>query len=304
VVDEDDDERRLEAYFAERRHLVDAALRAALPAPERWPATLFAAMEWALWGGGKRLRPVMTMAAFEAVGGHRDRPYEAVLPAACALEMLHTYSLVHDDLPAMDDDRMRRGRETVHVRFGEGAAILAGDALLTEAFRLILDPGAYGGFFDGERAARAGLQLARAAGWRGMVGGQSLDLGLEQPIATEADLTFLHRRKTGDLFRFAAWVGGLFGGASEGVLTALAAYGETVGLAFQVWDDVLDAMQDQGPRAADAQETPSFPATLGLDGSHQRAEALADRAIGTLSGFGDDAEPLRRIARYAVSRRV
>lgn len=297
-----DDQARLQAYLGEKRHLVDAALETFLPAPARWPKTLHSAMSWSLFGGGKRIRPVLALAAFEAVGGHHDRPFEAVLPAACAVEMLHTYSLIHDDLPAMDDDDERRGRAANHIQFGEGAAILAGDALLTQAFRVALDPAGYSGTADSTLLTQVGMKLAHAGGWLGMVGGQSLDLGMETPVKTEADLAFLHRRKTGELFRFSTWCGALLGRAPESAVTALGDYGETLGLAFQVVDDVLDALEDQTERAEDAAETPSFPALIGIDASRRMAEELMERALELLAPFGDEADPLRRLAWFTVHR--
>ena len=296
------DPKALQGYLKSRRVLVDQALRDHFPPPERWPARLHAACSWTLFGGGKRIRPVLALAAFECVGGSQDQPYDAVLPAACAVEMVHTYSLIHDDLPCMDDDAERRGRPTTHVEFGEALALLAGDALLTEAFRLVADPTAYRGFFDAERALAVSGALARAAGWQGMVGGQSIDLGFEGPVDDEDALAFLHRRKTGELFRFSLFAGATLGDGSPEQVRALAEYGETLGLAFQVADDILDALQDTTERGADASETPSFTGLLGLEESRERAEALADRALASLEGFGPAAEPLRALAWYTVHR--
>ncbi|MCO4771097.1 MAG: polyprenyl synthetase family protein [Deltaproteobacteria bacterium] len=292
----------LKAWLSERRHLVDEALRRALPAPDRWPKRMHEAMCYSLFGGGKRIRPVLVLAAFEAVGGARDLPYEAALPAACGVEMVHTYSLVHDDLPAMDDDDERRGRPTNHKQFGEGMAVLAGDALLTEAFAAVLDTDAYGGTADPALMTQVGRGLSRASGWLGMVGGQSLDLGMESPVITHDELAFLHRRKTGELFRFSCWSGALLGRGSEAQCAALGEYGETLGLSFQVVDDVLDELEDTTERADDAAETPSFPALIGLDASRKLAAELADRALASLEGFGVEADPLRRLAWFTVHR--
>ncbi len=297
-----EDERVLMAWLGERRHLVDEALRKALPAPERWPKNLHEAMCWSLFGGGKRIRPVLVLAAFEAVGGSRDMPFEAALPAACGVEMVHTYSLVHDDLPAMDDDDERRGRPTTHVKYGEGTAVLAGDALLTEAFTAVLDEDAYGGTADHRLMGKVARSLSQAAGWLGMVGGQSLDLGMESPVETHEDLAFLHRRKTGELFRFSCWAGAVLGRGTEAECSALAEYGETLGLSFQVVDDVLDEIQDTSVRAADAAETPSFPALIGLEESQTLAAELADRALELLGEFDELADPLRRLAWFTVHR--
>jgi len=289
-------------YLEDRRAVVDAALHRFFPRPERWPQQLYDASAWALFGGGKRLRPVLALAAFEAVGGSDDRPLDAILPAACAVEMVHTYSLVHDDMPCMDDDAERRGRPTVHVQFGEALALLAGDALLTDALRLVADRQAYRNAVPADEILDAASALARAAGWLGMVGGQSIDLGFEQPVLDEAALTFLHRRKTGELFRFSTWAGGLLGGGTPGQVRALSEYGETLGLAFQISDDVLDELEDQTERGDTAAETPSFPALIGIDASRERAQALLERCHELLEPFDERAEPLRRLAWFAVHR--
>ncbi len=292
----------LNAYLASRRGLVDQALRGFWAPPDRWPKALHDAAGWTLFGGGKRLRPVLALAAFEAVGGAEDLPYDAVMPAACAVEMVHTYSLIHDDLPCMDDDAERRGRATTHVQFGEALALLAGDALLTQAFRLVCDRSAYRGAANAERIVDVGAALGHAAGWMGMVGGQSIDLGFEGPIDDEEALAFLHRRKTGELFRFACLAGATLGDGSSDQVRALAEYGETLGLAFQIADDVLDFQQDQGERGDAASDTPSFTALMGADAAMERAEALEERARELLDGFGNRAEPLRALAWYAVHR--
>ncbi len=298
----DDQVQRLRSYLGERSALVDGALRQYLPQPERWPAKLHEAMCWSLFGGGKRLRPVLTLAAFEAVGGTEDLPYDAVLPAACAIEMVHTYSLIHDDLPAMDDDEERRGRPTCHIKFGEGMALLAGDALLTEAFRVVLDPANYCGHIDAETIVTVALRLSEAAGMRGMVGGQSLDLGFEGPIPDETTLTFLHRRKTGELFRFALFAGATLGGGNPQQVQALSEYGESLGLSFQVADDLLDASQDRGAPAAGLDATPSFPQLLGEAASRERALQLEQRAHEQLQSLGEHGDILALLASFAVHR--
>tara|TARA_Y100001968_G_scaffold332659_1_gene391699 strand:- start:1102 stop:2010 length:909 start_codon:yes stop_codon:yes gene_type:complete len=293
---------RLDGWLTERRVLIDEALRRFLPTPARWPHRLHEAMCWSLFGGGKRLRPLLALAAFEAVGGRQERSYDAVLPAACAVEMIHTYSLLHDDLPCMDDDDERRGRPTCHIRFGEGLALLAGDALLTEAFRVALDPTHYRGLANAEQIGTVAGRLATAAGMSGMVGGQSSDLGFEGPIDTEDSLTFLHRRKTGELFAFSLFAGAVLGGGSPEQVQALSEYGETLGLAFQVADDLLDARQDQTERAPEADETPSFPALLGLENSWERALELERRAHDQLELFGEQGELLAALVSFAVHR--
>lgn len=297
-----DDRAMLADYLEVRRELVDRALERFFPAPEAWPKRLHEASAWPLFGGGKRLRPVLTIAAFEAVGGEERVPVDAALPAACALEMVHTYSLVHDDMPCMDDDDERRGRPTVHVKYGEPMALLAGDALLTEAFALVLDPEAHRGLVRAEVMVLVAAALARAAGHRGMVGGQSSDLGLEGPVQDEAALRFLHARKTGELFRFALFAGATLGGGDPEQVAGLASYGETLGLAFQISDDILDELQDQGDRSEEASPTPSFPGLVGIDGSRLRAVVLLRRCLELLAPFDRRADPLRALAWFAVHR--
>jgi len=292
----------LEAYVRDRRAVVDAALHRFFPSPERWPRALHAGAAWALFGGGKRMRPILCLAAFDAVGGGAERPLDAVLPAACAVEMVHTYSLVHDDLPCMDDDSERRGRPTVHVQFGEALALLAGDALLTEAFQLLSDRSAYRGSAPADAILEVCGALARAAGWKGMVGGQSIDLGFEQPVEDEATLTFLHRRKTGELFRFALEAGAILGGGAAGQVRALGEYGETLGLAFQISDDILDELQDETERGTEASDTPSFCSVMSIEEARDKAEALRLRCLELLDDFDERAEPLRWLAWFAVYR--
>ena len=287
-------------YLGQRRVLVDEALHRFFPAPQRWPQQLHAAVSWALFGGGKRLRPVLTLAAFEAVGGNRDLPWDAVLPAACAVEMVHTYSLVHDDLPCMDDDSERRGRPTVHAKYGEALALLTGDALLTEAFTLVTNLEAYRGSASAEQVLEASRMLGRAAGWQGMVGGQSIDLGFEFPVEDETALTFLHRRKTGELFRFSTAVGALLGDGSPEQIRDLGECGELLGLAFQISDDLLDADEDETER--EASPTPSYPGLLGHEAAQERCSELLDRCLELLADYGEEAAALRRLAWFAVHR--
>ncbi len=297
-----DDRAMLADYLEVRRRLVDEALTRFFPEPDGGMRRLHEASAWPLFGGGKRLRPVLTVAAFEAVGGEERLPVDAALPAACALEMVHTYSLVHDDMPCMDDDDERRGRPTVHVKYSEPMALLAGDALLTEAFALALNPDAYRGLVSTETMVLVAGALARAAGRDGMVGGQSIDLGLEESVDDEEALRFLHARKTGELFRFALFAGATLGGGDPEQVAALAAYGQTLGLAFQISDDVLDELEDQGERSEEASPTPSFPALVGIDGSRERASALLVRCLELLEPFDGRADPLRALAWFAVHR--
>ena len=294
----------LEAYLARRRRLVDRALERYLPAAGDHSPTLVRAMRHSLLGGGKRLRPIVALAAAEALGGD----VHAVMPFACALEMLHTYSLIHDDLPAMDDDDLRRGRPTCHVVFGEAIAILAGDALLTEAFR-VMAAAALGNGVSKLRALRAINEIADAAGKRGMVSGQVADLEAEQHEPDLATVEFIHVRKTGALLLASVRAGALLAGANESALRHLTRYGECLGLAFQIADDILDAAAPSsvtGKREGRdrARHKMTFPAAVGLPAAKERARELLEQSIAELQTFGRQADPLRRIAGYVVERAV
>lgn len=283
----------LDRYLATRARVVERALAAAVPASRE---QLRHAMRYSLLAGGKRVRPILALAACDAVGGVSRR----ALPFACAIEMIHTYSLVHDDLPAMDDDAVRRGRATSHVVYGEGLAILVGDALLTDAFAVM----AAARGVPPARVVAAIAAVARAAGGPGMVGGQALDLASEGKRVPLAAVKQIHARKTGALLAVAVHVGALVGGASPATLRRLGTYGAQLGLAFQIVDDILDAAEspDADGRTDRALGKATYPETLGMDGAvahARRAEAAAVRALAPL---GAAAEPLRAIARWVVAR--
>lgn len=283
-------------YLDARRREIDAALDAALPAPPACPPPIAEAMRYSVFAGGKRFRPILTLAAAEAARPRRtdspapdDAARTLALGGACAIELVHTYSLVHDDLPAMDDDTLRRGRPTSHVVFGEGLAILAGDALLTQAFVLLSDPppGAPPGFKA--RRLRAVARVAAAAGAGGMVGGQALDLagagtapdGGPAPAADpEQALRDVHERKTGALINAAAVVGAILGGGGEAAVRGVDDYAAHLGLAFQIVDDILDVegSTDRLGKTAGkdaAAGKPTYPSMHGLD----RSRALAADAV-------------------------
>jgi geranylgeranyl diphosphate synthase type II len=292
----------VERYLAERRAMVEAALERALEPAAEVPPRLHEAMRYAVFSGGKRVRPVLSLMACEAAGGAPER----ALPFACALELIHTYSLVHDDLPAMDDDELRRGRPTVHVAFDEALAILAGDALLTEAFRLAA-AGALAAGLEPARALGVVAAIAVAAGAGGMVGGQVADLEAEGVVADEALVASIHRRKTAALIAAAIDAGAVAGGASDDDLRALNAYGAALGLAFQVADDLLDATAStsvtgkrEGGDAAHGKAT--YPAVLGIDGARRVARELLARCLDALAPLGNRAEPLRALATFIVER--
>jgi geranylgeranyl pyrophosphate synthase len=265
-------------YLAERGRLLEHALEAALPPATEAPTELHAAMRHLLFPPGKRLRPGFCFAACEAAGGAP----EAALPAAAAVELVHTYSLIHDDLPCMDDDALRRGRPTVHVAYGEATAVLAGDALLALAFELLAGCG------DAEAVA----ELAAAAGARELVGGQALDLTFSGRGSQEA-VEAVHRRKSAALIAVSTALGGRLGGADSALRDGLREFGREVGLAFQIADDLLDAETDGAC---------SLVSVLGAPAARERAEALLASALARLQDLGTRAEPLRQLARHAVRR--
>jgi geranylgeranyl diphosphate synthase type II len=289
----------LRTWLDARRRDVDAALDRWLPSPPRAPRAVCEAMRYSVMAGGKRLRPLLVLASAEAVAErHGSDSREAAMlamPAACAVELVHTYSLVHDDLPAMDNDTMRRGRPTAHVVYGEGMAILSGDGLLTEAFALLAREPATSTLADDAEIARRKLRalaaIADAAGAAGMVGGQAIDLQAALPGAAPLDGTALrgmHARKTGALIRGSALAGAAMAGATPDDEAAIDAYGEALGLAFQIVDDILDvegASADLGKTAGKdaAAGKPTYPALFGLHESRRLATECADRARAALS---------------------
>jgi geranylgeranyl diphosphate synthase type II len=260
-------------------------------------------VRYSVFAGGKRLRPILTVSASRAVGGREE---DAIL-AGAAIECIHTYSLIHDDLPAMDDDDLRRGVPTNHKVFGEAIGILAGDCLLTKAFSLLSDDSLYR--CDGGRLLKVAHEIAEAAGERGMLGGQTADIEAEQREVDSASLEFIHVRKTGALIVASVRAGALLGGATESQLSALTDYARNLGLAFQIADDILDMTgspetlgKTTGKDHIKGKAT--YPILLGLAESKARAQELIDRALGSLSAFGNEAEPLRAIARFVIERQV
>lgn len=293
----------IKAYQASCQARVDAALEPLLQAPAEQLQRLYAAMRYSVMNGGKRVRPLLAYAACEAFG----TPAEQANGAACAVELIHAYSLVHDDLPAMDDDDLRRGQPTTHKAFDEACAILAGDGLQSLAFTALLDPG-LSPQADSIRLAMV-QTLANAAGPAGMVGGQAIDLGSVGVKLDQQALEYMHRHKTGALIEASVRLGALASArADQAQLDALQVYARAVGLAFQVQDDILDVESDTATlgkrQGADiARDKPTYPALLGLGAAKAYAGELRDQALAALSGFGEHAEPLRALARYIVERR-
>jgi geranylgeranyl diphosphate synthase, type II len=289
----------LEAYLAERRPLVEAALDQALAL--RYPETLYEAMRYSLLAGGKRLRPILCLASSELVGGGPS----VAMPTACALEMIHTMSLIHDDLPAMDNDDYRRGRLTNHKVYGEDVAILAGDALLTYAFEHVATQtqGA-----SPDRVLRVIAGLGKAVGGEGLVGGQIVDLASEgNPDVTLETLTYIHNHKTAALLEVSVTSGAMLAGASDEELENLRQYAQRIGLAFQIVDDILDITSDAETLGKSvgkdvAAQKVTYPSLWGLDESRRQADQLIAAAKDSLTGFGELNRPLLAIADYIVAR--
>jgi len=292
----------LNLYLKKKRKSVDSFLKKYITDKKKdkdCPRHLSEAMGYALMAGGKRVRPILCIASYEAVGGNSDK----ILPVAAALELVHTYSLIHDDLPAMDDDDLRRNQPTTHKVFGEATAILAGDALLTDAFGLVSKSDA------GPRTLITIVQeLSHGSGPEGMVGGQTVDILLEGKKAKKNELSYIHTHKTGALIRASVRIGAIMAKASPAKLTALTEYGEKTGLAFQVIDDILDVTgtkEELGKSAGadDARGKNTYPSIFGLNASQEIAEKLINDSVNALKPFNKKAEPLAEIARYILSRR-
>ncbi|HEY3197662.1 MAG TPA: farnesyl diphosphate synthase [Nitrospirales bacterium] len=290
------------AYLEEKRRIVDAYLDSVIPSETSPPETLHKAMRYSLFAGGKRVRPILVIASYEAF----QTASEATLPCAAALELVHTYSLIHDDLPSMDNDDYRRGKLTNHKVFGEAMAILTGDALLTMAFDLLsrnsmngVDPGAQ---------LRVVQELAGGAGDAGMVAGQVADIEAEGKDIDLATLEGVHRWKTGKLIRAAVRIGGILGGASPTMLTQLTGYAEDIGLAFQIADDVLNVVGSREELGKDANTDASrgkktYATFFGVEGARKLADERAASAIQHLADFDSKADPLRELARYTTARK-
>ncbi|MBI3805100.1 MAG: polyprenyl synthetase family protein [Nitrospirae bacterium] len=294
----------LKVYLSERRTEVDRLLHSYLPGAKCEPALIHEAIRYSLFAGGKRLRPILCLAAAESVGGRR----EEVLPYAAAIELIHTYSLVHDDLPAMDNDSYRRGKLTNHKMFGEATAILAGDALLTAAFTLIAEKGLVG-TLSPKKTLSVILELGSASGSTGMVGGQLVDIQSEGKKSIDlSQLNYIHGHKTGALIRASVRIGGIVGGAGPKKLSHLTRYGEKIGLAFQIADDILDVEgkeEELGKSVGqdEAKEKWTYPRLVGVERAKKEAQVLVDEAFAELDGFGPEADPLRELARYMVERK-
>ena len=290
----------LKETLEEGRKITDAALERLLPGPDERPASIHRAMRHSVFAGGKRIRPILCMEAGQAVAGSLPSGVEEV---GAALELLHTYSLIHDDLPALDNDDLRRGRPTCHKAFGEATAILAGDALQTQAYEILSQVEC-----TAEARVRIIAEIARGTGTiNGMIGGQVVDLESEHKKPDQEMLQYIHLSKTAALIAASAVSGGLYAGGSEEQVKQLRCYGQSIGLAFQIDDDILDVTQTSeqlGKTAGKdlASEKATYPALFGLEESRRRAAELLTSARDALRGFGSRAETLNTIARFLIER--
>ncbi|NIQ03372.1 MAG: polyprenyl synthetase family protein [Nitrospinaceae bacterium] len=289
-------------YLEDCKEFIDQAIPQFLPEKEDYPKSIHESMHYSLFAGGKRLRPSLLIASAEAVGGDRNH----ILPFAVAAEFLHTYTLIHDDLPALDNDSLRRGKPTNHKVFGEAIAILAGDALLTQAFVLMTNPYLMEAI-PHKDILRASHEVAKALSSTGVIGGQVVDLESEGKAIDASTLEYIHIYKTGFFFKTCVRVGGLLSNASHSQLAALSQYGAHIGLAFQIIDDILDIVGDKQELGKDIgsdidKEKATYPALYGLEESRKKAETLVDQALNCLEPFDERANPLREIARFFVQR--
>lgn len=292
-------ESKLDEALREKREALEAYLDRCLPRETEEPGTLHRAIRYSMFAGGKRIRPMLTLLASEAVGGR----VEDALPVAAAFECIHAYSLIHDDLPCMDDDDLRRGIPTSHKVFGVGMAVLAGDGLLTLAFELVVRE-----VRDSKRASRIVLEMARSAGVRGMVGGQAMDILSSGAGSDSGALEEMHRRKTQALIAGATRCGAIVGGADEETVGVINTYGEKVGLAFQIMDDLLDeegTTEELGKTAGKdrSQDKLTYPRIFGKAESRGRARTLAEEAKAALKALGSGTEILELLAEYVVQRK-
>jgi geranylgeranyl diphosphate synthase type II len=295
--------KRIENYLEKRKILVEKALEKFMPKPSDLAGHVIRAMNYTLFAGGKRIRPVLCIAGAEAVGGSAD----VVLPVACALELIHSYSLIHDDLPALDNDDFRRGKPTNHKVFGEAVALLAGDGLLTLAFNLMARYGLEKRV-EKEPLLRVIDLIASAAGYKGMVGGQVADISYEGKDPDPTVVEYIHTHKTGALISASVTAGAILAGGNEEEIQSINRYGQHIGLAFQIADDILNIegnrnVMGKGIGGDKEREKTTYPSVFGITKSKDIQNELVDRAIEALNRFDKRAEPLRDLARYIIRRR-
>jgi geranylgeranyl diphosphate synthase type II len=292
----------IKSYLSRKKDFVDKALDKLVPPAKTFPLSINEAMRYSLFAGGKRVRPILAIAAAEALGAKTT----GLFPLAGALELIHTYSLIHDDLPAMDNDDFRRGRPTCHKVYGEAIAILAGDGLLNMAFEVLSDP-RRAKAVPANRLVAIIREISIASGVFGMVGGQVVDMESEGKDIEFPMLEYIHTHKTGALIRASVRVGALYARAGKRQFTALTRYGELVGLAFQIADDILDITGTQEEIGKDAgsdleKDKKTYPSFFGLEESRRRAVEVVDKALYSLKDFDRKADPLRELAKYIINR--
>jgi len=291
----------LENYLQDRKKLIEGGLERFLPPADSYPEKIHQAVRYSVFAGGKRIRPILLLASYELF----KKDIKPALPFACALEMIHTYSLIHDDLPSMDNDDFRRGKPTCHKLFGEAVAILAGDALLSYAFRLMAETGLKSKI-SSSIVLKVIFEIAHGAGLGGMISGQALDIEKQGRAYEEKELEFIHSHKTGALIRAGVVAGALLARAQESELKALSEFGNRIGLAFQIVDDILDIKggQELGKTKGKDQklEKATYPKLIGLNKSEKRAEKLSKEAVRYLEIFGEKAKALKELAGYLITR--
>jgi len=292
----------IKEYINKKQYVIDNYLKNYFSSPIK-PGILYESMTYSLFAGGKRIRPILALSAYEICGGNPEH----ILPQASAIELIHTYSLIHDDLPAMDNDDLRRGKPTNHKIFGEAVAILAGDALLTEAFKMMTE-------CEIKKIKKSSLlkvikELSSASGAHGMVGGQAQDIISEKSEPDKNTLEFIHTHKTAALIRASVRTGAILAGSKKSILNALTKYGECIGLAFQIIDDILNiegSIEELGKSAGTDIEKGkmTYPALYGNEKAKQKSEELVSSGISALKIFSSEADPLREIALYLLKRRA
>ncbi|WP_331445681.1 farnesyl diphosphate synthase [Natranaerobius thermophilus] len=293
----------LDVFMKNNKNLVDQKLQEYLPNKSEYPTAIHEAMHYSVFAGGKRLRPLLTLAAGDLFGANK----KTILPFACAIELIHTYSLIHDDLPALDNDDLRRGKSTNHVVFGEDIAILAGDALLIYAFELMTSKGVEN-FTDARTPLWAISEVAKASGTKGMIGGQVVDIKSEKNADIDLEtVSYIHKHKTGALFTASIRIGAILSQASQADLEKLTTYAQKLGLAFQVVDDILDIEGDEQKLGKtvgkdDDNEKATYPKIMGLKESHEYASRLHHEALTAISDYGEEANILRELANKIVNR--